>query len=285
METLGQILAVVDDEKQQQRLREVLHDATLTFVRDEREALVAAVMGGEPDVLLVSEHRRSTVEHIVQQFHFSRYVPVVHMLSGHGAAAASRLQPVASIEDVLGLRRLLIHAISRHEAVMAFAKAFDAQVPTSAIATNELTESERAVLESIGFEVDASFDPTPMAKGAAHYAKILSESLTTIEAGKRLNVQPSRVRQRLIATPPELYGIQHKSEWRLPAFQFSKQGLVPNISAVIAKLPEGMDPVAVDNWFRLPNVDLEHGDQTLSPLEWLAQGLPAEPVAELAEDL
>ena len=46
METLGQILAVVDDEKQQQRLREVLHDATLTFVRDEREALVAAVMGG-----------------------------------------------------------------------------------------------------------------------------------------------------------------------------------------------------------------------------------------------
>ena len=72
---------------------------------------------------------------------------------------------------------------------------------------------------------------------------------------------------------------------RLPAVPFGSQELGPNIDRVIVKLDAGLSPVSVDRWFRLENVDLQQGDDNLSPLRWLARGEAWQPVADLAEDL
>ncbi len=148
-----------------------------------------------------------------------------------------------------------------------------------------LTKHDVGVLESGGFLADAKLNPEPVAKGAAAYDHLIATSLTVARAAKKLRVTDGRVRQRLLANPAELYGIRKGKTWRLPAFQFGRRALVPNIDRVIVKLDPGLSPVSVDRWFRLENVDLQQGDDNVSPLQWLAQGEAWQPVADLAEDL
>ncbi len=148
-----------------------------------------------------------------------------------------------------------------------------------------LTKHEVGVLESGGFSVDAKLNPAPIAKGAAAYDRLIATSLTVARAAKKLRLSDGRVRQRLLANPAQLYGIRKGKTWRLPAFQFGPQNLVPNIDQVIRKLDPGLSPVSVDRWFKLENVDLQQGDDNLSPLQWLSQGEAWQPVADLAEDL
>lgn len=111
--------------------------------------------------------------------------------------------------------------------------------------------------------------------------------LTTHEAAKRLNVNDSRVRQRLAKR--SLYGIKAGDEWRLPAFQFARTGLVPGIDRVLPRLPSRLSPIAVYRWLHTPNPDLDDGSEeqgrTLTPLQWLQTGGDPEVVAELAAGL
>ena len=148
-----------------------------------------------------------------------------------------------------------------------------------------LTKHEVSVLESGGFSVDAKLNPESIARGAAAYDRLLVTSLTVARAAKKLRVSDGRVRQRLLANPAELYGIRKGKTWRLPAFQFGPHGLVPNIERVIPRFDPGLSPVSVDRWFRLENVDLQQGDDNVSPLQWLGQGEAWLPVANLAGDL
>lgn len=60
---------------------------------------------------------------------------------------------------------------------------------------------------------------------------------------------------------------------------------IPNFGLVIAQLSPTLHSVAVDNWLRLPNIDLVHEGRALSPIEWLTRGLAVEPVLTLAEGL
>ena len=105
-----------------------------------------------------------------------------------------------------------------------------------------LTKHEVDVLESGGFSVDAKLNPEPITKGAAAYDRLIANSLTVALAAKKLRVSGGRVRQRLLANPPELYGIRKGKTWRLPAFQFGPRELVPNIERVIVKLDPASAP-------------------------------------------
>ena len=97
-------------------------------------------------------------------------------------------------------------------------------------------------------------------------------------------MNPSRIRQRLAARA--LYGIKVGDEWRLPAFQFRDDGLVPGIEQVLPQLPENLNPVAVYRWFHSSQPDLYDGDgKDLSPIEWLESGNDPSVVAELAAGL
>jgi hypothetical protein len=125
-----------------------------------------------------------------------------------------------------------------------------------------------------------------LARAAAAHERLRSTSLTVDQAAKRLQVNTSRVRQRLAER--SLYGLKDAGAWLLPAFQFVAQGLVPGIEVVLRRLPEGISPQAVARWFAIPNPDLctrDDEERPLTPLQWLLAGNPPSPAAELAAAL
>lgn len=153
--------------------------------------------------------------------------------------------------------------------------------------SGELSEAEAEVLRSGGAVLEEQLGPDPMAEAAAEFGALLSTSLTTAAAAKRLKVNVSRIRQML--GDRTLYGVRIDGRWRIPEFQFDrrvKQGLIPNIGKVNSVLDPELHPVAVYRWYTLPEADLETADgQVLSPLVWLKAGLPVEPVVQAALDL
>ena len=138
----------------------------------------------------------------------------------------------------------------------------------------ELTEAEREVLINGGVRLDAEPKGDPLAATTAQFAALVSTSLTTKEAAKRLGVPESRVRQMIARRT--LYSVLLNSRRRIPAFQFAQRGgLVPNIAKVNAALPEDLHLVEVQAWYTQPHTDLFLGgdvDARVSPLDWLRSG-------------
>jgi hypothetical protein len=150
--------------------------------------------------------------------------------------------------------------------------------------SNELTVHEQSVLESGGSSAGATPNPKPIVDTVSEYKALMDEGLDVSSAAERLGVTEGRIRQRLSARPPELFGIRRGKAWVLPALQFTSEGLVPHIDQVIARLPPGLNPVAVARFFTLPSAELSVGDAPVSPITWLSRGGDWEVVAELAED-
>jgi hypothetical protein len=152
----------------------------------------------------------------------------------------------------------------------------------------DFTASEAAALRSVGaFKDEASIpeDNDPLLKSQAQYMALLEESLSAAEAAKLLNVDVSRVRQRL--RDRSLFGIEHEGSWRLPRFQFERRHVIPKLSHILKALPLDLFPLDVVDWFVLPDSDLQLDGDTapLSPREWLLSGRPVEAVVTLARDL
>ncbi len=150
-------------------------------------------------------------------------------------------------------------------------------------ASGALTAGEVAALESVGLST-APFagEPAedPLQQSIADYMALLETSYTTAQAAKHLKVDVSRIRQRL--RERTLLGIDYDGERRLPRFQFERHRVLPGLREVMAALPEALNPLDVAQWFLAPNPDLEVGEQSLSPREWLLRGQPIEAVAALA---
>ena len=151
----------------------------------------------------------------------------------------------------------------------------------------DLTQAEAEALTAGGLNLSPRKDdePSALARTTAKYAALLKTSLTTAEAAKRLGVDASRIRQRL--SDRTLYGVRTSEGWRLPAFQFLAERPLPGIGDVLPRLSPDLHPVAVHNFFMLPNVDLhvEELGRDLSPREWLQAGYPPSAVADLAAGL
>jgi excisionase family DNA binding protein len=152
----------------------------------------------------------------------------------------------------------------------------------------ELEAGQVELLERGGFELGRlEFGlEDPIARTAFEYAVLRATALTTQEAAKRLGVNDRSVRQLL--SERALYGIKAGDEWRLPAFQFAREGLVPGIERVFPRLPKSLNPVAVYRWFHTPNRDLEERQEqrsALTPLQWLQSGNDPDVVAALAAGL
>jgi hypothetical protein len=158
----------------------------------------------------------------------------------------------------------------------------------------ELTVAEVAALVEGGFDLTPEppfLDPAkdPLARTAAELAALLGTSPSTAQAAERLGVDPSRIRQRLTAQPPTLYGIRRGNGWVVPEFQFDGDRLLPGIGEVAAQLDPDLHPAAVVRWFTTPHPDLvaENSDDApaLSPRDWLRLGFPPRAVADLAAEL
>lgn len=153
----------------------------------------------------------------------------------------------------------------------------------------EFTLREAGVLRRGGLDLFAGNDEEredALGETAASYALMLSAALSTEEAAGRLGVSEGRVRQRL--KERSLYGIRTPKGHRLAAFQFAESGEVPNVGAVLRSLDQGLHPVAIENWFTLPDPDLYLGgyeERPVSPREWLLAGGSPAAVVPPAGDL
>ncbi len=164
------------------------------------------------------------------------------------------------------------------------------EMPTGRWATDpskEFSEEEIMALEEGGLDLSPQeAGPDPLARTAAKYVALLASALTTKEAAEVLEVGESRVRQRL--RERTLYSVKAGRENRLPAFQFEGGKEVPGIAQVLKHVDRSLHPVAVLNWFMLPNPDLfldEEGTGSVSPRHWLLSGGDPEILARLAEEL
>ena len=158
-------------------------------------------------------------------------------------------------------------------------------VPTSQMPA--FTQSEETALARGGIDSETllTFVRPEHRSDEAKYRALLTRSLTVEQAAHRLGVNSSRIRQRL--AEGSLYGIKLGHIWHIPAFQFSKAGLVPGIEKIFGRLPHNLSPLAVQRWLTTPNPDLctRDEEEPMTPLEWLRTGHSPEEAAALVADL
>lgn len=151
--------------------------------------------------------------------------------------------------------------------------------------TDYFGERQQASLRRLG----ASLKPLqpnelgPVAGLVVAHAELVARSLSVAEIAKHLEVDTSRVRQRIYAH--SLYAFKHRGGWRLPAFQFQDGRIVPGLDVVVAALHPLLHPLAVSRWFTTSNNDLLLADEAVSPIVWLASGGPPEQVTAMAGNL
>ena len=155
-------------------------------------------------------------------------------------------------------------------------------------AAGELSAAELAALRGVGaFKDDLPIgaDSDPLLRSQAQYMALLEESLSTAEAAKLLQVDVTRVRQRL--RERSLYGLEYEGTWRLPRFQFERRLVIPGLAQVLKALPPDLFPLDVVDWFLQPEPDLqlENDAAPLSPRAWLLSGRPIDAVSKVARDL
>ncbi|MGB8932119.1 MAG: hypothetical protein WCC48_12825 [Anaeromyxobacteraceae bacterium] len=151
-----------------------------------------------------------------------------------------------------------------------------------------LTAPERAALEEGGIDLEAAPAPHGLSaaeRSAVEFAALRAESYGADEVARLLDVDASRIRQRLTSRPPSLFGFKVGKSWRVPTFQFTERALVPGIDLVVAALPRDLPAVAVRRWISVPSPDLEIDEEPVSPLDWLRAGRDPAKAAELAAAL
>lgn len=152
----------------------------------------------------------------------------------------------------------------------------------------DLSESELEVLEAGGFPKP----PPKLSLGdniaivAGEVGVLIAGALSQAQTAKLLDVDPSRVRQRI--GQGTLYAITGANNVKvLPRFQFTDQGLLPGLEKVLPVINKEAHPIAVQRFFLTPNADLysEELNADLSPRDWLITGHSPDPVARIAADL
>lgn len=164
-------------------------------------------------------------------------------------------------ESAAALLRSRGLAANAEELLLAVLEA-TARLPPSAPAAPErgMSSEELAVLRDGGFSdgraserkaryraadspVTRGVANDPVTRGVADYAALIAGSRSVAEVATLLGVEPSRIRQRL--GERSLYGIKQGRSWRVPAFQLTSEGLVPNVGSVLQALPADLHPIAL----------------------------------------
>lgn len=150
-------------------------------------------------------------------------------------------------------------------------------------ASQSLSAPEIQALHSVGAVLEpwaAGQAADPITGTVAGYMALLDSSYSTRELARVLEVDVSRIRQRL--RERSLLGVEYEGEWRLPRFQFEGGRVLPGLAQVLRALPADLPALDVAEWFLSPNPDLEQGERTLSPREWLLHGKDPAAVAAIA---
>jgi hypothetical protein len=136
--------------------------------------------------------------------------------------------------------------------------------------------------------LDVGLDLSPLrpdetdgrARVVAQQAVLHDSALTAGEAAKTIGVHTSRIRHRLLAR--RLMGWKDRGGWRLPAWQFTEQGVLPGLEQVIEALPTDQPALVIAAFMTTPQEDLTARSRSISPCEWLQSGGDPQRVVRLA---
>lgn len=185
----------------------------------------------------------------------------------------------AALESVLaraGLR------VKPHEFLSLIEDAARRLTPPHPHPAGYFTPDQRAALESVGLDLSPQRDDEPdaRARAVAEQAVLHDSALTVGEAASTLGVDTSRIRHRLL--DGRLMGWKDRGGWRLPAWQFTDNGVLPGLEQVLAALPKDQPALVVAAFMTTPQQDLVAGSRPVTPCEWLQAGGEPERVAKLA---
>lgn len=187
----------------------------------------------------------------------------------------------AALESVLaeaGLR------VDTREFLRFVADAARKLTPPQATPADYFTTAQQKVLVDVGLNLSAAGErePDARARTVAARAVLADSALSVSEAAKRLGVDTSRVRHRL--AQGKLTGWKERS-WRLPSWQFTDDGVLPGLDAVLAAIPDDQPPLMVAAFMNTVQPDLMLAGEPVTPRMWLLAHGDAGPVAELATTL
>lgn len=156
--------------------------------------------------------------------------------------------------------------------------------PKSLDAASSLSAGETDALRAVGFLPNrrtAAKAAAARERMAHTFFEILDASTTTAEAARLLDVDPSRIRQRIRART--LYAFDANGEHRIPLVQFEDGAEVPGLAQIVPALPPDLTPVEFVRWFTLPSTELGDADAKHhpSPREWLLATGEVKPVLRL----
>ena len=160
-------------------------------------------------------------------------------------------------------------------------------MPATRPAVAELSDEEARLLDEAGLIEDPDAYAEVAADALARVGLLINTAFSASDAAEALGVHESRVRQRRIART--LWAIDDNGAWVYPVLQFEsdpKTGgykQIRGLDRVLAALPAGLHPVAVEGFLSTPHPDLAVGARALAPLEWLRSGGDAATVLAVAE--
>ncbi|GAB3299776.1 hypothetical protein [Parasphingorhabdus pacifica] len=144
------------------------------------------------------------------------------------------------------------------------------------------THSERQALSAAGLDLtpldSEEFDPR--ARTVAEQAVLRDTALSVNQAADRVGVDSSRIRHRI--SNGHLVGWKDRGGWRLPAWQFTDDDVLPGLETVLAAMPADQPALVLANFMTTQQEDLDLAERPVSPREWLMAGGSAHLVARLA---
>ncbi|MFT3661838.1 MAG: hypothetical protein QM809_10680 [Gordonia sp. (in: high G+C Gram-positive bacteria)] len=213
------------------------------------------------------------------------------------AALTSRKKATASSHEVVPLRSEAeeeLASITRSLRILEESGGADAaslledlvaavlKTPTSPPETL-MSEAEESALREAGSFVERMPPLTERASTATvlRSRAIRESSLPTSDVARLLGVGESRVRQRAAART--LFALRSGRTLLFPRFQFDDAGHeLPGWDRVAPVFPEDARPVAIEVFMTRPNVDLVVDGESVSPVDWLAEGHDPAALIELA---
>jgi excisionase family DNA binding protein len=145
--------------------------------------------------------------------------------------------------------------------------------------TTALPTDEAALLDAAGLPDQPGAYARAAATATGAYAALVSTALTISEAATLLGVTEGRVRHRIARR--DLHALRSGRK-RLPRWQFTDDGVLPGLPAVLRGLTRDEHPLATLAFMTTRQPELDLGDGPVSPERWLRAGGDPAPVAALA---
>ncbi|GAB20000.1 hypothetical protein GOEFS_105_00110 [Gordonia effusa NBRC 100432] len=182
-----------------------------------------------------------------------------------------------SFEDALG--RLSRFPLTREQLADVLDNLSDDNSPSPAA----LSEADAAALDSAGFVERPGALTTASVARDIQMQQLVAESLTVNDAADRAGVSTARIRQRLAART--LWAYKWGTRRLLIPAQFTDDGVIPGIEAVVARVRPDAHPLEVQSLLTLPQPTLAVDGEPASIVAWLLSGPRSADEIERATDI